>query len=90
MRILARDSVPKKQQASRHPEVNQENSIALEPNNQILASPLERSNGLSGQLGRGLYGVVGPGQARIGDLDVLERAADELRLEADSDRLDFR
>jgi hypothetical protein len=70
--------------------VNQENPTTLEPNNQILAAPLEGCDGLPCQLGCGLHGVVGTREARIRDLDVLERAADEMGLEADSNRLDFR
>ena len=90
MRILGQGTRSRVPQAPRHPEVNQENPTALEPNNQILAAPLERRDRLSGQLGGGLDRVVGPGQAYVVDLDAHERPADEMRLEADPDRLDFR
>ena len=81
--------VPQKQQAPSHPEVNQENTTSLEPNNQILAAPLQRRDGLARELGGRFHGVVRPRQACVVDLDVLERPADEMRLEADPDRLDF-
>jgi hypothetical protein len=78
------------QKCPRHPEVNQENTTALEPNNQILAASLERRDTLAGELGRHLGRIFGSRQARVFDVDVLEPAADEHRLEAAADRLDLR
>jgi hypothetical protein len=69
--------------------VNQESSIRFEPNNQILAAPLDGCDGLADQLGRGLHGVVRASEAGIRDLDVVERSSDEMRLEAGSNRLDL-
>jgi hypothetical protein len=75
--------------APRHPEVNQENTTRLEPNNQILASPLDRGDRLPLELCRDLAGIVGTRESRVRDLDSLERAADEVRLESGADRLDL-
>ena len=41
-------------QAPRHPEVNQQNPTALEPDNQILAAPLDGGDTLTLELGRDL------------------------------------
>src|SRR2546422_6114415 len=77
------------QERPRHPEVNQENTPALEPNNQILAATLERRDLLAGELGRHLGRILWARQARVGDVDVLEATADEYRRETASDRLDL-
>ena len=89
MRVVGRDPVAQEQQASSHPEVNQENPTRFEPNNQILSAALERLDRLPYELGGDLTRVVGTGQARVCDLDLLEGAADEVGLETDSDRLDL-
>ena len=49
------------QKRPRHPEVNQENTTALEPNNQILAAPLQGCDALAGELGRHLGRIFGSG-----------------------------
>jgi len=77
------------QQRPRHPEVNEENPTALEPNNQILAATLQCSDALTGELGRHLGRILGARQAGVGDVDMLEAAPNEHRLETASDRLDF-
>ena len=77
------------QQVSRHPEVNQESATSFEPNNQILAAAMERCDPLSLELGGHSGGVERPGETRIEDLDALEPAAQELRLEPQTDRLDL-
>jgi hypothetical protein len=77
------------EQLTSHPEVNQENATAFEPDNQILATAIERRDPLSFQLGGHFGGVDGPGEARIEDLDAFEAAADELRLESCPDGLDL-
>jgi hypothetical protein len=69
--------------------VNQEATTAFEPNNQILAAPLERRDALALQLGRDRPGIERPGQAGVGDLDAVEAAADEGRFEAEANRLDL-
>jgi hypothetical protein len=77
------------QQLSSHAEVNQENTTAFEPNNQILAAAIERCDSLSFQLGGHFGGVVGPRETRVEDLDALEAAADQLGLEPCPDGLDL-
>src|SRR5215217_509799 len=68
------------QKVPRHPEVDQENATALEPNNQILAAPLERFDALADELGRDVGRVLWPRQPLVFDLDVLEAAANRLDL----------
>src|SRR5437762_7817144 len=77
-------------EAPSHPEVDQENATALEPNNQILSATLEGFDAFAFQLGRHLGRVVGSRQPRIEDLDALETAADEHRHQSTANRLDFR
>src|SRR5580765_355491 len=89
MRDVGRPSRRRVQKRPRHPEVNQEHPTAFEPDNQILAATLERLDTLAGELGRHLGRVVGTRQPGIVDLDVLEAAPDEHRLEPASDRLDL-
>jgi hypothetical protein len=69
--------------------VNQENSTRFEPDNQILAPALECGDSLAFELGRDLARIAWPGQAGVRDLDAVEGPADEVRLEADADRLDL-
>ncbi len=76
--------------APRHPEVNQEHSTALEPKNQILAAALDGGDAFSLELGRDLQRIMWTGEAEVVDLDMVEAAPDELRLEPDADRLDLR
>ena len=47
---LGQGSVPRVHEVSRHPEVNQENQTALEPNNQILAAPVDRGHAFAFEL----------------------------------------
>jgi len=45
MRVICGEPVAAPvQEVSRHPEVNQENQTAFEPNNQILAAPVDRGH----------------------------------------------
>jgi hypothetical protein len=69
--------------------VNQENPTSFEPNNQILAAPLQCGDSFAFELGGDLARILGPGQARVGDRDAFERSADEVRLEPGADRLDL-
>jgi hypothetical protein len=78
------------QNVPRHPEVDQESSTSLEPNNQVLAAAIDGGDALALQVGRDLDGVEWARQPRIGDLDALERAAHEHRLEPATDGLDLR
>jgi len=76
-------------EAPRHPEVDQENATALEPDNQILAAAGDRCDALACELRRHLGRLVGPDEPRIGNLDVLERPPDEGGLELATDALDL-
>src|SRR6476659_839126 len=78
------------QEAPRHPEVDQENTTALEPNNQILAAALDGRDVLPFELGRHLGGLVRTHEARVVDPHPLEAAADERGLELPADALDLR
>jgi len=69
--------------------VNQESPTSLEPDNQILAAAIDGCDAFALQLGCDLDPVERAGQARIEDLDTLERAAHEHRLEPATDGLDF-
>jgi hypothetical protein len=77
------------QKLTRHAEVNQKNATAFEPDNYILAAAIERGDPLSHELCCDLGRIVGPRQAGVGDLDVDEAAADELRLKLRADGLDL-
>ena len=68
-------------QRARHAEVNQESPSRLEPNNQILAAPVEGCDALALELSRDLVGSDRPRQPRVGDLDALERPPLEDRRE---------
>jgi hypothetical protein len=76
-------------QASRHSEVDQESATGVEPNNQILAATLQRGNALAFELGGHRTRLEGADETRIVNLDSLERAANEVRLEREPDRLDL-
>jgi hypothetical protein len=78
------------EQAPRHPEVDQENSTALESNNQILAAPLDSRDSFPFELGSHLGRLVRTDKARVGDGHALEASADERRLELPADALDLR
>jgi hypothetical protein len=77
------------QQISRHAEVNQENATGLEPNNQILATAIDRDDSLAFQLCGHSGGVERAGEARIVDLDALETPTHQERLEPCSHGLDL-
>jgi len=69
--------------------VNQENATAFEPDNQILAAAIERGDPLPLELGGQSDRIVGPGEAWVDDLDMLETAPDEPGLEPCPDGLDL-
>ena len=70
--------------------MDQESPTRLEPNNQILAAAIDRGDAYALQLGRDHDWVERTRQPRVGDLDTLEAAPGELRLEPATDGLDFR
>jgi hypothetical protein len=76
-------------QVPSHPEVHQERTTAIEPDNQILAAPSEARYALTFEGTRDGGRVERLGEARIADLHALEPAPDEKRLELRADRLDF-
>ena len=82
----ARTHVPK---ASRHPEVNQENTTTFESNNQILAAPLQCFDALLLEARGHVAGLVRTDEAMVGDLDAFETAPDECRLESAAHGLDL-
>jgi hypothetical protein len=84
-----RRPAPDVQNVPRHPEVDQESPISLEPNNQILAAAIDSRDALALQLACDLDPVEWARQPRIEDLDALEGAAEEHRLEPATDGLDF-
>src|SRR5436305_10808074 len=90
MRIVGERPVRRAQKASRHPEVDQENTTALEPNNQILATPLDSLDALPFQLCRHLGGLVRSHQSGVVDSHSVEAAPDEHGLELPANALDLR
>jgi len=90
MRIVGERPVWSAQKASRHPEVDQENPTALEPNNQILATPLDRCDALPFQLRGHLGRFVRAHEAGVVDAHTVETTTDEHGLELPPDALDLR
>jgi hypothetical protein len=76
-------------QRTRHPEVDEQNATALEPNNQILAATVESFDALALKLCCNLERIERSNDARVADLDLRERSADECRLESATDGLDL-
>jgi hypothetical protein len=76
-------------QASGHAEVNQESATRLEPDNQILAAALQCGNALAFELRRDGERLEWAHEPWVGDVDLFERAADDVRLERETDRLDL-
>ena len=73
----------------RHPEVNQERTTGLEPNNQILAATFDQRDALAVQLMCDLEWIERACQPGIGNANVLEDTAFEHRREPPADRLDL-
>ena len=76
-------------QRPRHPEVDQERAARLEPDDQVLAAPLDRGDALALELGRDLVRVVRPHEPRVVDLDALEAPPVEHGREPRADGLDL-
>jgi hypothetical protein len=70
--------------------MNEERETAVEAQQQILATPLDREDAIPLELLGYLEQVVGPCEARIEDLDPRERPTFESRRELLTDRLDLR
>ena len=69
--------------------MNQENSTALESNNQILAATLDARHTLSLKAAGDGGGLVRPHKAGVRDVDALEAPTDETWLELRTDGLDL-
>jgi hypothetical protein len=78
------------QKAPRHPEVDQKNTTALEPDNQILAAPPDLCDALALKLGLHLGRLVGTDKPSVVDAHAVEAPADEYGLELPADALDLR
>jgi len=76
-------------QAPRHTEVDEQRPPGFEPHNQILAATVEPLHALPAQLGGDLDGIERPGQAAVGDLDVVHPLALEHGRELTANRLDL-
>jgi hypothetical protein len=69
--------------------VHQQNETAIEPDNQIFAAPIDRADAFAFELRSHLSRLERPGQPGVRDLDPLEGPSDEVRLEAQANRLDL-
>jgi hypothetical protein len=69
--------------------VNQQSPPRFEPNNQILAAPIDCSDLLTLELSRDQIGIVRARQPRVRDLDLLERPPFEDRRKPPPDALDL-
>jgi hypothetical protein len=78
------------EQAPSHSEVDQKNTTGFESNNQILATAIDGDDSLSLKLGGHTGGVERAREARVEDLNALQQAADERRLQPHSHRFDLR
>src|SRR6266508_4420467 len=90
MRIFRQRSRCGVAQAPRHPEVNQKSATGFESHNEILAAALQRDDQLTFELRRDRIRLKRADEPRIADLDVLQTAADQVRLERETNRLDLR
>src|SRR2546428_10998216 len=88
MRIFVQGAGLGVAQASRHPEVNQESTTRLEPDNQILASALQRADAFALELGGDRLRLERPDEARAVDLDAIQCPPNQARLPHETDPLD--
>jgi hypothetical protein len=70
--------------------VNQESPTRLEPNNQILAAPVDGGDALALELAGDLIGIERSCQPPVEDLDALEAPTFEKRDELPAHALDLR
>ncbi len=89
MGILAQRSLRRVPDAPRHPEVDQENSTALETDNQILAAAPNAHDPLSLEAPFDLGRLERPDEARVRDAYTLEAATAQHRVELRADGLDL-
>ena len=90
MRKILERTVSAVEQIPRHPEVDQENPTALEPNDEILAAPLDGCDSFSFELGRHFGRVVGTYEPRIVDGNAIEAPPEQCGLELRADAFDLR
>jgi hypothetical protein len=69
--------------------VNQQRSSRLEPNNQILAAPIDGRNQLALELSSNQIEIDRPREPRVRDLDPLESPPLEDRCNPPADALDL-
>ena len=79
-----------RQHRARHPEVDQQRTARLEPDDQVLAAAVDLRHALALELPRHVEAVERTGQPRVDDLDPVEPSALERRREPDADGLDLR
>jgi hypothetical protein len=84
-----RRSIDRVEKRPRHPEVHQERTTRLEPDNQILAATIDQGDPLAVELSRHLERLERTRQPRIVDSDVLEDPALEHRRKPPADGLDL-
>ena len=87
--LRQRRSVGRTEKRPRHPEVHQERTTRLEPNNQILAATIDQGDPFAVELSRHLDRFERTRQPRIVDADVLEDPALEHRRKPSADGLDL-
>src|SRR4051794_19792224 len=73
----------------RHPEVNQQSPSRLEPNNQILAAPVDGRDALTLERSSHPVGIERTRQPRVGDRDPLEATPLEHGHKTPPDTLDL-
>jgi hypothetical protein len=69
--------------------VNQQDETAVEPDNYILATSIDRRNAFALELSGDGTGIEGAREPLVEDLDRSEHFASEDRRQLDSDRLDL-
>ena len=89
MEILRKVSAAGDQEAPRHPEVNQENEAALEPDNQILATPLDGGDPPALEAVDDVLEIHRTREPLVEDLDRSNHPAAQDRGELGSDGLDL-
>src|SRR4051794_5741296 len=77
-------------QAAGHPQVNQQHALRLEAHDQVLPATFERDDPLPLELGCHRQGLERTHEPRVVDVDALEAATDDVRLEREPNRLDLR
>jgi len=77
------------QKGPRHPEVNEQNEIRIEPDNHLLATSIDGPDTLAFELGLDESRIDRTREPLVEDLDRFERPAGEDRRQLSSDGLDL-